>query len=91
MTRYATIASTRPPMPSEKLSMSISKPAGVCPSISWSNFLINQPAAGPTSIEAMSIVVTVVSPVTGSTVMPETMAPMTAMVAMMRPRLPAIR
>ena len=42
-------------IPTEKLLINISKPAGMCPSINWSNFLITQPAKGPITIAAINI------------------------------------
>lgn len=44
-------------MPTEKLSTSISKPAGVFPSTSLSKAFMTQPAKGPMSMAPMSMVV----------------------------------
>ncbi len=46
----ARMARMAPRMPREKLFTSISNPAGICPSISLSNFLITHAAIGPTTI-----------------------------------------
>ncbi len=46
---------TAPRMPSEKLLTSISKPAGIFPSNSRSNFFITQAASGPTIIAPINI------------------------------------
>ena len=68
-------------MPTEKLSTSISKPAGVRPSMKRSNILMTQPANGPMTMAPMSIVVS------GA----PAMQPMTAMAPAMRPRSPPVR
>ena len=65
-------------MPAEKLLISISKPAGMRPSINWSNFLMQKPASGPMTIAAMSIVIEVSLMI----------APITAIAPTTRPRSP---
>ena len=68
-------------MPTEKLSTSISKPAGVLPSMNRSNILMTQPANGPITMAPMSIVVS------GA----PAMQPITAIAPTMRPRSPPVR
>ena len=65
-------------IPAEKLLISISNPAGIWPSIAWSNFLIQNPARGPITIAAISIVISVLLRI----------APITAIAPTTRPRSP---
>ena len=67
-------------IPAEKLLMSISKPAGMRPSMKSSNFLMQKPARGPMTMAAISMVISVLL----------MMAPMTAMAPTTRPRSPPI-
>ena len=67
--------------PTEKLSISISKPAGVLSSMNRSNILMTHPANGPMTMAPMSMVVS------GA----PAMQPMTAMAPVMRPRSPPVR
>ncbi len=67
--------------PTEKLSMSISKPAGVRPSMNSSKRLMTQPEKGPMTMAPMSIVVPGAS----------AMQPMTAMAPVILPRSPPVR
>ena len=77
------MASSMPMMPSEKLSMTISKPAGTRPSISVSNFFRTQAAKGPMTIAPRNMGVP--SSVDMS-VMPPMITPMVAMAPMTAPR-----
>ena len=77
-TVYPRIASSIPMIPAEKLLISISKPAGIWPSIASSNFLIQKPPNGPMIMAAISIVMDV------SLIM----APITAIAPTTRPLSP---
>ena len=56
MDKMARIA---PMMPTEKLLTTISKPAGIWPSIFSSNFLMHQPPKGPQIMAPMNMVLSV--------------------------------
>ena len=77
-TAYPKMARIMPIMPAEKLVINISKPAGICPSIFSSNFLMQKPPSGPITMAAISIVMDV------SLII----APMTAMAPTTRPLSP---
>ena len=81
MMKYPMIATIIPKIPTEKLLINISNPAGICPSIALSNFLMTHPANGPITMAPINI---------GCPSNPPTPAiqPMTAIAPMTPPRSP---
>ena len=59
MAKMDRMASRPPMMPTEKLLITISKPAGTWPSIFSSNFLTHQPPRGPQIMAPINMVLSV--------------------------------